>query len=73
MTHTEETWHLWRRMQQQEAAYDRWLAFFVSLIDDPEAAQTLCEMGMKIVRREIVPGAATRLQVESAMGITRIG
>lgn len=67
MTHAEETWRMWQRVQQNGAAYDRWSAFFVSLIDDPETAQALCEMGMKMVRRELVPSAATRLQIERIM------
>lgn len=73
MTHAEKTWRLWQRMQHQGTAYDRWSAFFVSLIDDPETAEKLCELGMRVVRREMVPGAAARLQVEAAMGSTLIG
>lgn len=73
MTHAEETWRMWQRVQQNGAAYDRWAAFFVSLIDDAEAAQSLCELGMKMVRRELVPSAATRLQVERIMAEAAIG
>ncbi|MBI3836232.1 MAG: hypothetical protein HY287_18080 [Planctomycetes bacterium] len=66
MTHSDETYRLWKRVQQQ-AAYDRWAAFFVPLIGEIETVKVLCDLGMKIVRGQAEPGAATRAQAEAVI------
>ncbi len=43
--------------------YDRWAAFFCPLIGKPGVAKALCELGMKIVRREAQPGARIRTKL----------
>ena len=43
--------------------YDRWAAFFCPLIGKPRLAEALCELGMKIVRREAQPGTGIRKKI----------
>jgi len=43
--------------------YDRWAAFFCPLIGKQGVAEALCELGMKIVRREAQAGAAIRKKI----------
>lgn len=48
--------------------YDRWAVFFCPLIGKPGVAKALCELGMKIVRREAQPGARIREKVLALLG-----
>jgi len=64
MLHVEETLHRWLELERAEHEYRRWAAFFYPLIDKPELAQLLCEVGLSVVRRQIQAGATSRTAVE---------
>jgi len=51
-------------MQRTEQEFRRWSAFFYPLIDKPEQAQSLCEVGLRVSRRRIQAGAEARTAVE---------
>jgi hypothetical protein len=50
--------------ERTEHEFRRWAAFFYPLLDDPETAEALCEIGLRVVRREIAAGAAARIETE---------
>ena len=64
MLHAEETLYRWMEMERAEHEYRRWAAFFYPLIDKPEQAQLLCEVGLSVIRRQIQAGAKARTAVE---------
>jgi len=68
MPHAEDTLHRWLEMERQEQEYLNWAAFFYPLIDKPEQARLLCEVGLKVVCRQIQAGTAARMSVERVLG-----
>ena len=64
MLHVEETLHRWMEMERAEHEYRRWAAFFYPLMDKPELARLLCEVGLSVIRRQIQAGAEARTAVE---------
>jgi|CXWL01.1.fsa_nt_gi hypothetical protein len=64
MLHAEDTIERWLEMERAEHEYRRWAAFFYPLIDRPEQAQLLYEVGLSVVRRQIQAGAEARTAVE---------
>jgi len=51
-------------MERAEHEYRRWAAFFYPLMDKPEQAELLCEIGLSVVRRQIQAGETARTAVE---------
>ena len=64
MMHAEETLHRWLELERTEHEYRRWAAFFYPLIDKPEQSQLLCEIGLRVVRRQVQAGPEARKAVE---------
>ena len=65
--HAEETLNRWLEMERVEHEYRRWAAFFYPLMDKPELAQLLCEIGLGVVRRQISTGSEARTAVEQKL------
>jgi len=64
MDHVKETLERWNDAGRLAASYDRWAAFFCSMIGEPSKAKSLCELGLQVVRRELRPGETVRRRVE---------
>ncbi len=66
-THAEETLNRWMEMEQAEHEYRRWAAFFYPLLDKPELGQLLCEIGLRVIRRQLPTGAEARAAIERTL------
>jgi len=67
MLHAEDTLRRWMELEKAEHEYRRWAAFFYPLMDKPELAQLLCEVGLSVIRRQIQAGATARTAVEQIL------
>jgi len=63
MTHEEKTVSLWNEVGRLEWVYEQWASFFCSMIGRPDQASALCELGMKVVRGEVLPDRGARRRV----------
>jgi hypothetical protein len=64
LSHVQETLQRWQEAERAEHAYRRWAAFFYPLLGDTATAEALCELGLRVVRREIAPGTKVRGEVD---------
>lgn len=67
MTHPEETLRRWKEICRVQQVYQQWREFFTALIGELEAAERLCELGLKIVRGEMPPGTPIQKRVEEIL------
>jgi len=67
MTHPEETLKRWREICRVQQVYEQWREFFTALIGEPEKAEALCALGLKIVRGEMPPGSRIQHRVEEIL------
>jgi hypothetical protein len=54
MSHADETLRLWHEIGWVDTVRERWEEFFSSLIDQPERAEALCALGLKVLSGEAV-------------------
>jgi len=67
MSHAEETRSLWEMIGREEELYHRWSSLFGALVGDAATAEGLCELGMKLVRRETARPEELRGQFASIL------
>ena len=60
MHHTEETLRLWNELEQRESVYHHWVSLFCLLSGKAKEAESLCDLGMRLVRGEVRPGLELR-------------
>ena len=54
MNQKDEFEEFFREGNWAEVVFDRWVAFFTSLKEDPPEAKRQCCLGMKVVRNEVI-------------------
>jgi hypothetical protein len=64
LSHIDETVLRWEEAGQAENVYRRWTAYFYPMLGDTVMAEALCELGMRVVRREVPPGPKVRSEFD---------